>query len=145
MHNKYAFVDALDSLSDPLVITGSYNWSNSAEEKYDENTIIIHDFKIANEYYEDLNTFTNFGHEKALLEELVVYPNPSNSTIKFKNNSSLISNEIRLNVIDLSGKIVMSKSIGLVDVIDMSFLNSGIYLIRIQTEYNFSVKKFIKN
>ncbi len=145
MHNKYAFVDALDSLSDPLVITGSYNWSNSAEEKYDENTIIIHDFKIVNQYYEDLNTFTSFGHEKALLEELIVYPNPSSSSIHFNNISPLISNEINLSIIDLSGATIYSKQIDLQDEVDLSKLNAGIYFLKLRTKYNFSVKKLIRN
>lgn len=145
MHNKYAFIDAFDSLSDPLVITGSYNWSNSAEEKYDENTIIIHDFKIANEYYEDLNTFTNFGYEKALLENLIVYPNPSSSIINFGNNSNLISDKVNLNIIDIYGKVITSYNVDLANSIDVSNLKAGVYLFKITTKYNFSVKKLIIN
>ena len=39
--------------SDPLVITGSHNWSTAAETNNDENTIIIHDANIANQFYQE--------------------------------------------------------------------------------------------
>lgn len=42
-HHKYGVVDAYDLNSDPTVITGSHNWSFSAETANDENTLILHD------------------------------------------------------------------------------------------------------
>ncbi|MEM1515433.1 MAG: phospholipase D-like domain-containing protein [Candidatus Bathyarchaeia archaeon] len=33
-----------------IVVTGSYNWSESAEERNDENIIIIKSGRIAEEY-----------------------------------------------------------------------------------------------
>ncbi|HXP53063.1 MAG TPA: T9SS type A sorting domain-containing protein, partial [Bacteroidia bacterium] len=38
--------------SDPLVLTGSHNWTASANSNNDENTIIIHNDTIANLYYQ---------------------------------------------------------------------------------------------
>jgi phosphatidylserine/phosphatidylglycerophosphate/cardiolipin synthase-like enzyme len=52
-HHKYAVVDATNPASNPLVITGSHNWTKSAEEDYDENTLIIHSAEIAAMYYEE--------------------------------------------------------------------------------------------
>ncbi len=49
-HHKYAVVDAYDSNSDPTVVTGSHNWSVSAETANDENTLILHDPVIATLY-----------------------------------------------------------------------------------------------
>jgi HKD family nuclease len=46
LHNKYAIIDAATA-SDPLVITGSTNWSANAVTSNDENAIIIHDPAIA--------------------------------------------------------------------------------------------------
>ncbi|MCI5056611.1 MAG: phospholipase D-like domain-containing protein [Flavobacteriales bacterium] len=57
-HHKYCVVDATDTSSNPLVITGSHNWTNSAEDDNDENTLIIHDAEIAAMYYEEF--LTNF-------------------------------------------------------------------------------------
>jgi phosphatidylserine/phosphatidylglycerophosphate/cardiolipin synthase-like enzyme len=39
--------------SDPFVITGSMNWSANGEETNDENTLIIHDAAIANQFYQE--------------------------------------------------------------------------------------------
>lgn len=47
LHHKYAIIDAGVDTSDPIVITGSFNWTFSAENYNDENTIIIHDAEIA--------------------------------------------------------------------------------------------------
>jgi phosphatidylserine/phosphatidylglycerophosphate/cardiolipin synthase-like enzyme len=47
MHHKIIIID------NNIVITGSYNFSNSAENKNDENTLIIHDKTIAGLYMEE--------------------------------------------------------------------------------------------
>lgn len=44
MHNKVAIIDGT------VVITGSYNWSASAETRNDENLIIIRSAQVAAEY-----------------------------------------------------------------------------------------------
>ncbi|MEM1586270.1 MAG: phospholipase D family protein [Candidatus Bathyarchaeia archaeon] len=44
MHNKVMIVDS------EIVVTGSYNWSKSAEEDNDENIIIIRSKSIAEKY-----------------------------------------------------------------------------------------------
>src|SRR5690606_1286556 len=48
LHHKYALFDPQYATSDPTVLTGSHNWSNSAEFDNDENTLIIYDHLIAN-------------------------------------------------------------------------------------------------
>lgn len=52
-HHKYCIIDHAYTDSDPLVITGSHNWSTAAETNNDENTIIIHDANIANQFYQE--------------------------------------------------------------------------------------------
>jgi phosphatidylserine/phosphatidylglycerophosphate/cardiolipin synthase-like enzyme len=44
MHHKVIIIDG------QVVITGSYNFSNNAEQYNDENTLIIHDQAIAAQY-----------------------------------------------------------------------------------------------
>lgn len=53
-HHKYLLVDA-NSSSDPIVWTGSHNWSNGAETKNDENTVVIHHGQIANQFYQEFS------------------------------------------------------------------------------------------
>ena len=44
MHNKYCVID------NQKVITGSYNWSENAENKNDENAAVMYDFDRASDY-----------------------------------------------------------------------------------------------
>ena len=53
LHHKLTIVDANNYYSDPQVTTGSHNWSNNADTKNDENTVIIHDADIANQYFQE--------------------------------------------------------------------------------------------
>lgn len=46
LHDKYAVVDA-GSASDPLVLTGSTNWTANAVTTNDENLLIVHDASLA--------------------------------------------------------------------------------------------------
>ena len=52
LHHKYMIVDE-GTESDPFVITGSMNWSANGEDTNDENTLIIHDEAIANQFYQE--------------------------------------------------------------------------------------------
>jgi len=52
LHHKYLILD-VNSASDPMVVTGSMNWSANGDDTNDENTLIIHDAAIANQYYQE--------------------------------------------------------------------------------------------
>jgi phosphatidylserine/phosphatidylglycerophosphate/cardiolipin synthase-like enzyme len=87
LHHKYAIVDVDEASSDPLVLTGSHNWTYSAQTINDENTLIIHSQKIADLYrkeferrYLELNPT-----EVTNLPEIVtaVYPNPVTDILYF--------------------------------------------------------------
>jgi phosphatidylserine/phosphatidylglycerophosphate/cardiolipin synthase-like enzyme len=53
LHHKYGIVDASWVNLNPYVITGSHNWSSAAEQVNDENTLIINDIFIANQYMQE--------------------------------------------------------------------------------------------
>jgi len=61
MHHKYLIVDNSAPASDPLVLTGSHNWSSSAEYRNDENTLIVHDATVVNQYYQEFTSRFNNG------------------------------------------------------------------------------------
>ena len=58
-HHKYAIVDHSEVGSDPTVITGSHNWSSSAENVNDENTLFVHDARVANLYHQEFRAIVN--------------------------------------------------------------------------------------
>ena len=81
-HHKYAIIDQNIPSSDPIIITGSHNWSAAAESNNDENTIIYHNANIANQYfqefierYNELNSTLSINesifHEKGKLIKVV--------------------------------------------------------------------------
>ena len=61
MHHKYMIIDQSDADSDPILLTGSHNWSSSAQFRNDENTLIIHDQKMANIYYQEFVERFKYG------------------------------------------------------------------------------------
>lgn len=89
-HHKYMIVDESNTASDPLVLTGSHNWSSGADQKNDENTVIVHDASIANQYYQDFmgrwcernGGDCLLGLDEAVQNSLSVYPNPFTGEFK---------------------------------------------------------------
>jgi phosphatidylserine/phosphatidylglycerophosphate/cardiolipin synthase-like enzyme len=53
LHHKYLLVDANHADSDPVLVTGSHNWSYAANNTNDENTLIIHDRGVVNLYAQE--------------------------------------------------------------------------------------------
>jgi len=53
LHHKLAVLDA--GGPDPIVITGSYNWTNAGGYENDENTLIIHHADLAHAYHAEID------------------------------------------------------------------------------------------
>ncbi len=53
LHHKYMIVDADNPTWDGVTLTGSHNWSSSAENSNNENTLILHDADVANQYLQE--------------------------------------------------------------------------------------------
>ena len=61
-HNKMMVVDPSDTCSDPIVETGSENWTSAGTNYNDENILIIHNDTLANIYYQSIiSDFTTIG------------------------------------------------------------------------------------
>jgi len=121
-HNKMLIVDPSDRCSNPLVLTGSHNWTFSADTKNDENTLIIYNDTIANIYYQSfradfavlsgtLSTITGCPTEVSASpvagEHFTFFPNPGNGD--FTLSCSLTSAEVvSVDVLDMAGRNVYS-------------------------------------
>ncbi|HTB06494.1 MAG TPA: phospholipase D-like domain-containing protein [Bacteroidia bacterium] len=89
-HNKYLIVNPSAACDDPKVLTGSHNWTSSADAENDENTVIVHNDTIANEYLQAFG-----GDFKAIAGTSVVPPkNPCVTT----GINSVSSNEAVVNI-----------------------------------------------
>jgi phosphatidylserine/phosphatidylglycerophosphate/cardiolipin synthase-like enzyme/DNA/RNA endonuclease YhcR with UshA esterase domain len=60
MHHKHLIVDYNQPANDPLLWVGSHNWSSNANTRNDENTLVIHDENIANQYYQEFVALISF-------------------------------------------------------------------------------------
>lgn len=67
LHSKLILIDVNEDSPDDeaIVIAGSYNFSNNAELSNDENTLIIHSDKIANQYYQNFKEVMNRAQRKS--------------------------------------------------------------------------------
>jgi hypothetical protein len=87
LHHKTMIVDQAYPASDPLVLTGSHNWSSSADSRNDENTLIVHDDTLANLYYQEFSARFKNGEVigNTYIDDMdqgdgpgiLIYPNPS--------------------------------------------------------------------
>ncbi len=88
MHHKYAVIDQDKPGSDPILITGSHNWSASANDRNDENTLIIHDATIANIYYQQF--VWNFLANHGSFTDLIDKPIAANDTVFVEKDGSVV-------------------------------------------------------
>jgi len=97
LHHKYMVVDQNAPASDPLVFTGSHNWSAAADNDNDENTIIVHDATIANLYYQ--NFVKRFVDNDGVLFELNGPPtavnDSANTTVEMAVTVDVLANDLK--------------------------------------------------
>lgn len=142
-HHKYCIIDAFQASSDPMVVTGSHNWTNSAEDEYDENTLFIHDMTIAQQYTEEFfKRWLEMGGlevQESLVDNILLFPNPVSGMLYLSGKNA--DNEDYF-VCDVAGKIVMLiKTTTISDGLDVSALKNGCYYLLIgQNRYLF-IKK----
>lgn len=132
-HHKYGVVDATNPTSDPLVITGSHNWTNSAEDDYDENTLIIHSAEIAGMYHEEFMAryaeITGTGIGSIINEpEIQIFPNPASDNLNIFSEIFPYSYYVYNSV----GQLVGHQTNVLENIsLDVKPFNAGLYTIRV--------------
>ncbi len=132
-HHKYCIIDAYTSSSNPTVITGSHNWTNSAEDEYDENTLIVHDLTLAQQYWEEFSQrWQEFGGSSIETIEgsnLSVFPNPSSGALTIQSPQENLE---EINVFDQTGKLISSVQPN--SGTSTFYLPSGLYILRLKTD-----------
>jgi len=168
LHHKYAIIDAEATEKTSYVVTGSHNWSSAAENRNDENTLIIKDNQIANYY---LQEFTARYYEAGGADSIVItaikdditpfefslsqnYPNPFNpsTTINYSIPRSSEFNsgqQTSLKIYDILGREVATlvnrqQTAGNYSVkFNASNFTSGIYFYKLQSGSFSKSKKMI--
>ncbi len=150
MHHKYMIVDQAEEGSDPILLTGSHNWSSSAQLRNDENTLIIHDQGVANAYYQEF--VVRFGHGEvidipigidhepaSLKEQILVYPNPSDGIFIVRTGRDFDASLIE--IIDQIGRVVFMEKVDHQPYAEVQAtgLNEGIYFLRVCTKKGMAI------
>lgn len=152
LHHKYLIVDQGDADSDPLLLTGSHNWSQSASVRNDENTLIIHDQGAANAYYQEFVKRFAAGELLVSIPEypagpvddrkIRIYPNPADRWISLSGAEGNPCKSIMIK--DLNGAILKTIQTPLKAPIGVGHLQAGIYFLQIlQTDGTITTHKII--
>jgi len=123
LHHKYMVIDGFGTAGNPVVITGSHNWSTAAETRNNENTIIIYDSLIANLYVQEFAEryrqasgdslpipvmVSVTDEDNSLPTEFTLsqnYPNPFNP-VTTVNYSLSITGFVNLSIYNIRGELV---------------------------------------
>jgi phosphatidylserine/phosphatidylglycerophosphate/cardiolipin synthase-like enzyme len=146
LHHKYAIVDR-HSPEDPLVITGSHNWSFNAENLNDENTLIIHSSTVADHFYQEwaarwynaVNVDDISG-----IPGLVIWPNPVIDRLWLETGNA--TDPMEVSILTTDGRCVASRPIAssVMVALDLSSLSAGIYLLSIRQDERSGNVRFMK-
>ena len=133
LHHKYAIVDHASPANDPVVITGSHNWSSSAENVNDENTVIVHDARVANLYHQEFRGILialgviQSVEDHAGDAQCLLYPNPTRGALNVAWMGTAAPEDLVLR--DLSGRVVMQSPLTMgTTQISTAGLAPGVYL-----------------
>jgi DNA/RNA endonuclease YhcR with UshA esterase domain len=154
IHHKYAIIDESNLTSDPIVITGSHNWSSAAETSNDENTLIIHDAAIANVFAQEFNArwlgiTTGITTVRSLNGfKTSIFPNPVQETLNLEINSETV-NEITISIIDISGKTIQTQTLNNIQgetkhLIDVTNLSQGTYFVTFNVNGVLTFERIVK-
>jgi hypothetical protein len=160
MHHKTLIVDAGASQSDPTVFVGSHNWTLSADTENDENTLVVHDARITNRYYQEyaariaeqnvagvvvcrLVLATKNGTVQT--STMQVYPNPASSSFRL-HLASTTARTATVVLRDATGRVVLTQTQPLTGAdlsIDATSLKSGLYMVQVTTPESTQVGRVV--
>jgi phosphatidylserine/phosphatidylglycerophosphate/cardiolipin synthase-like enzyme len=162
-HHKYLVVDGENPSWSSVVVTGSHNWSNSAETSNNENTLILQSGRIAGLYLQEFSArYRQFGGKDPIVvavaneggpwpaqfELMQNYPNPFNSISEIRYQIPDFG-PAKLAVYDLLGRevaVLVDREVprGSYSVrFDAGGLASGVYLYRLTAGSTVLTRKMI--
>ena len=136
-HHKYCIIDHSEPGTDPTVITGSHNWSGSAENDNDENTVIVHDARVANLFHQEFSAIWNAVTGGSVIDDVgvnekpdwMVMPNPARDQVWVQGLEA--TDDVVL--LDASGRRVLAPATrqGNAVQLDLGMLSVGMYHVAV--------------
>lgn len=143
LHHKYCIVDHSTLDSDPTVLTGSHNWSSAAQTTNDENTVVVHDVRVANLYLQEfMATWSLVGVEDAANNDMNVYPNPASYNLWV--SVPVQSGKSILNIYSAQGQLVHTEYLKAgMNQVSLPSLAVGTYVCKVSNDTNLWTKTII--
>ncbi|MBK9981325.1 MAG: hypothetical protein IPP15_02685 [Saprospiraceae bacterium] len=147
-HHKYAIIDEGYPDSDPTVISGSHNWTLSADIVNDENTLIFHDQSIANIFRQEYEARWSELSPTGIISfsdnpSLILHPNPASDHIEMTNP---LGDKCDITLIDVNGNIVGKQRLESHQTINYPIdpsIPDGIYLVHWSWLKDHAVSKLV--
>jgi phosphatidylserine/phosphatidylglycerophosphate/cardiolipin synthase-like enzyme len=145
MHHKFVIVDHFDT-ANAFILTGSHNWSGNAETRNDENTLIVYDPDITNQYFQAFSYMMNLtGAEITSISEtpldtfsILVYPNPGQKGNPFFVTIPKSGGKTNLTILDPAGRTLWKGDLKNGETNQINFntanVSAGTYLLVISSE-----------
>lgn len=144
LHHKYCVVDALlPEQYDPLVLTGSHNWSQTAETSNDENTLVIHNPDIARLYraeFEKRATENPIATHAPQKTDFQLFPNPAIDRFWLQSVEELESGSV-VQVLNIAGQNLFEYRVQVpaaVLEIPLGAVPPGFYFVKISNRHGFA-------
>lgn len=138
-HHKSAIIDEGYQDSNPLVVSGSHNWTWSADNINDENTLIFHDQSVANIFRQEFEARWKELNPSLIISEsespFNVLPNPATDFISITNP---LSTPCDVMLFNMQGQIIDEFQVAESSVTDkiLQDITTGIYFLQFQWNKN---------
>jgi PLD-like domain/Family of unknown function (DUF5689)/Secretion system C-terminal sorting domain len=155
LHHKYCIIDGSPAgvNSDPMVITGSHNWSNAAQTVNDENTIVFHSKNIANLFIQEFEGrwCETIGGTCVLADENIntlfdanIYPNPTSDILNINLKEVNSNDDAVITVLNSIGQRMLTRITKNNNLIQLpvSHLENGTYYIQVRINDSIQAAKF---
>lgn len=146
-HHKYAIIDEGHYDSWPTLITGSHNWTFSADNINDENTLIIQDQSLANIYRQEFEArwkeLGGAGTNQISFEEIQLVPNPVSGHLSLTNPRE---RNCTITVINQNGIVIDRLKIAAGQHLDYKFphqLTKGTYILHWKWPDHIALSKIV--
>jgi phosphatidylserine/phosphatidylglycerophosphate/cardiolipin synthase-like enzyme len=143
LHHKYCIVDHSNLNSDPTVLTGSHNWSSAAQTTNDENTVVVHDARVANLFLQEfMATWSLVSVEDAENNDMSVFPNPASYNLWV--GVPVQSGKAILNIFNAQGQLVHTENLNAgMNSVSLPSLAVGTYVCKVSNDTNLWTKTII--
>ena len=141
MHHKYAVIDPMLPNSDPTVWTGSHNWTFTAENFNDENSLVIHDSDIARLYLAEFEARITENPVATTAPQQVGFrlqPTPTEDQFMVVSDQFDLSKDTKIQVWSSSGALLLEQLFNPGQAISTSNLPDGSYIVKIKSRNGFA-------